>query len=695
MEQKRFISFIVLSMAILVGWNAFFIPWWNKRNGNVPNRPVAEKGKDEQPADDGKKPGEEKGDEKPVDGKDSGAEKPAAEVAAAEKPEGEQALAEKPEEGDAEEKPAAKPAEVAKFPDRNVVLGSLDPKSEFRQAVTLSSRGSAVETIELNDPRYKTLTKPHVPLAVVGTDGTFPWTLAFDVPQAGVDLVRRNWEVIDVQPAEAPHTEATFRITAGELEITRKYVLGKVDTQASRPEAPAYELTSEMTIRNLSSKSRVVNYELQGPTGLPLENVDNTQKFRDVVAGFVNGPGSVRHELMAGKTIADGKVEEWQKAFDYLGVDVQYFVSLLMPGVDQREKPYTKSVKQELIGPNLKEKSEVSVLLTSVDLDLDAAGAKDGADSVTHTYRLFAGPKRDDVLPTGSEKVVDFGMFHWISRPMLALLKAFHALFGSWGFAVICLTIVVRSALFPLSIKQARGAAKMQELQPELAALKEKYGKDKEKMARAQMELFSKHNYNPLAGCLPIFLQLPIFMGLYQALNHAVDLRSAKFLWINNLAAPDALFPLPFIVPYFGWKEFNLLPLITLSLFMLQQKMFMPPPANEEQAMQQKMMNFMMIFMGVMFYKVPAGLCVYFIASSLWGMAERKLLPKAKPPEGNVTLIDNRRSPEGGNGKGGNGKGRGGDDDDNKPEGGGFFSMLLKAAEKETAARRSSGTKRR
>jgi YidC/Oxa1 family membrane protein insertase len=238
----------------------------------------------------------------------------------------------------------------------------------------------------------------------------------------------------------------------------------------------------------------------------------------------------------------------------------------------------------------------------------------------------------------------------------------------------------------------------MQELQPEIAALKEKYGKDKEKMARAQMELFSKHKYNPLAGCLPIIFQLPIFMGLYQALNHAVDLRAAKFLWIQNLAAPDALFQLPFIVPFFGWKEFNLLPLITLSLFMLQQKMFMPPPANEEQAMQQKMMNFMMIFMGVMFYKVPAGLCVYFIASSLWGMAEKKLLPKAKPPEGNVTLIDKRR-PDGGNGNGASGKGRGGrggdDENDDKPEGGGFFSMLLKAAEKETAARRTAPSKRR
>ncbi|HMC10680.1 MAG TPA: membrane protein insertase YidC, partial [Pirellulaceae bacterium] len=279
-----------------------------------------------------------------------------------------------------------------------------------------------------------------------------------------------------------------------------------------------------------------------------------------------------------------------------------------------------------------------------------------------------------------------FGMFHWISRPMLVLLKLFNRLFGSWGIAIICLTVVVRSAMFPVSIKQARGAAKMQAIQPEIAALKEKYGNDKEKLARAQMELFRKHNYNPAAGCVPLLFQLPIFMGLYQSLNHAVDLRMAPFLWIENLAAPDALFNMPFAIPFLG-QEFNLLPLITIVLFVLQQKMFMPPPANDEQAMQQKMMNFMMIFMGVMFYKVPAGLCVYFIASSLWGMAERKLLPKPKPGAATPPASD---PPSGRRKK------NDPDDDDNGGSGGGggLWSMLLKAAEKETSARRT-GEKRK
>lgn len=707
MEQKRFVSFIVLSMAILIGWKIVVeprLPW------AVKPKPVAQKpGDNEKLPDKAAKPiPPEKGAAKDA----QVARGPADDEGAAAKPDDkdETPATEKPEvEKPAVEKIATEQPPALKlpaFPAKTVELGSADPASSFRQLATLTSHGAAVEKIELNDPRYKALPKPHPPLAIVGSDEVQPYSLSMTVPQfekLDADLARLNWELVEVLPADPPYTEAKFRLTIDNLEVVKHYTLGQVDPAVKgREEASAYELYVDLSFRNLADKSQIVNYVLQGPTGLPLENVDNTQKFRDVVVGFVAGPGAVKHASMAGKTIAEGKAEVWSETpFDYIGVDVQYFAALLSPKVDQRETRYVRSATQTLIGLPAAERSEVSVALTSVDLDLEAAGDKDGRHTITHSYKLFAGPKRDDVLPVGAEKVVDFGMFHWISRPMLALLKAFHALFGSWGVAIICLTIIVRSALFPLSIKQARGAAKMQELQPEIAALKEKYGKDKEKMARAQMELFSKHQYNPLAGCLPVFLQLPIFMGLYQALNNAVDLRMAKFLYIQNLAAPDALFQLPFVMPFFGWKEFNLLPLITIALFIFQQKMFMPPPQNEEQAMQQKMMNFMMLFMGVMFYKVPAGLCVYFIASSTWGMAERKLLPKAKPRTAPPADSAGGAGGSGGaSGFGGGSSGSGprkpqGNGDSDRDEGNGFIARILKAADKQTSARKAPQGKRK
>jgi len=689
MDQKRLTIFLVVSLAIWLGWINFVVP-----KLKPPAKPRGAQNQAEQKPAENREPGiadkdaavgPDQSDEAGEPGEKANGQK----VAAVDNPDADEHPREK-EQGDKEvpEKPAAR--ELPNFPEKTVKLGSEEFATGYRELVTLTSKGAAVKQIELNDPRYRMLKKDvakrHPPLILVGEDEIEPYTLEMTVPQVKADIQDLNWELVEVSPPEEPHSVAVFRLKLEDLEIVKRYELPTVDPQQPQPEAQAYAMKVDLSFRNLSRQPRTVNYVLQGPTGLPLENVDNTQKFRDIVVGFETGPGSVTNELMTAKTIAAGKDQEWRQPVKYIGTDLQFFAALICPVPDQLPAPYTKTIKQQLIGRDKQEKSEVSVQLTSVDLQLQQAGAAEGKDEVKHEYRLFAGPKRDDVLiPIGAQKVIDFGMFHWISRPMLSLLKAFYSLFHNWGLAIICLTIVVRSALFPLSIKQARGAAKMQAIQPEIAALKEKYGNDKEKLARAQMELFRKHNYNPAAGCLPVFLQLPVFMGLYQALNHAVDLRLAGFLWVDNLAAPDALFRMPFAIPYLG-QEFNLLPLITIVLFYVQQKMFMPPPANEEQAMQQKMMNFMMIFMGFMFYKVPSGLCVYFIASSLWGLGERKLLPKLKGGTTTTPPADPsqaRRKPQDP------------DDKDGAGGGGGLWAMLLKAAEKETSARRSSSDRRK
>jgi YidC/Oxa1 family membrane protein insertase len=158
----------------------------------------------------------------------------------------------------------------------------------------------------------------------------------------------------------------------------------------------------------------------------------------------------------------------------------------------------------------------------------------------------------------------------------------------------------------------------------------------------AMMDLYRKHGVHPLGSCWILLLQMPIFMGLYYALQESIMFRLAPFAWIKNLAAPDMLFWWGEGIPWISQPQhqgtllylgpfFNLLPVIAVALMLVQQKLMMPPAADEQQEMQQKMMKYMMVFMGLMFYKVAAGLCVYFIVSSLWGMAERKLLPKAKP----------------------------------------------------------------
>jgi len=177
--------------------------------------------------------------------------------------------------------------------------------------------------------------------------------------------------------------------------------------------------------------------------------------------------------------------------------------------------------------------------------------------------------------------------------------------------------------------------------------MQEKYKNDRQALVQAQMELYRKYNINPFGTCWLLLLQMPIFMGLYFALQESITFRLAPFwpTWIINLSAPDMMIYWGQSIPWLSRPEdyggffylgpyFNLLPVIAVALMLGQQKMMTPPPTDEQQEMQQKMMKWMMVFMGLMFYKVAAGLCLYFIASSLWGFAERKLLPKFKPHDG-------------------------------------------------------------
>ncbi len=232
-----------------------------------------------------------------------------------------------------------------------------------------------------------------------------------------------------------------------------------------------------------------------------------------------------------------------------------------------------------------------------------------------------------------------------ITNIMHTVLWGLHYYIGiPYIVCIMILTLMVRGVMFPVSRKQAMTSLRMQELAPELKKLKEKFGDDKTAMGAAQMELYRKHGINPLGTCWMLMLQMPIFMGLYYSLQESIHFRLAgvSSYWMPNLAAPDMLVywsnHIPFISQpeYYGWPFYlgpflNILPILAVSLMLVQQKWTMPPPTDEQQEQQQKMMKYMMVFMGVMFYKVASGLCIYFIASSVWGFVERRMLPKRKP----------------------------------------------------------------
>lgn len=602
------------------------------------------------------------------------------------------------------EKPNPPREQVLPQPRRTVKLGSLDPESGYFLEVELTSQGAAVKSIALNDPRYRTVADRAVPLKVVDSRNHQRLTLETSLPsvekQIGRSLMTVDWKVEKPEKPPAPgepRSEVTFSFTVPNvLKVTKRYWLQKIDVadeaqrrheQDTNPKG--YELKFALTIENLSPEEQTVRYRLQGPIGVPLEDLESTRVFRSIVTGFLEDDGSLLADSKTAAKLADADTpEEWKAPVKYVGVDVHYFAALLMPGGDQLKSPYLSVVKTDVTVAQPKEESDVTFTMESKDLALAAKGKK--GSKVEHDYTLFAGPKRKALLEGyDATAIIKFGTFGCfidaltgtVARGMLWLLNTFHSWGIAYGFAIILLTCCVRAALLPLSRKQVASARKMKELQPKIAELKKKYGSDKEKLGKAQMELFAKSGANPLAGCLPIFLQMPIFIGLYQALRNAVELRLAPFplTWIDNLAAPDHLFHMPFRIWYLG-SYFNLLPIITIFLFVAQQKMFMPPPTDEQQAMQHKMMKYMSIFFGFLFYRVPSGLCVYFIASSIWGMTERKLLDTASD-SASPSEKDNAEGP-----------GAGGPqrkpDEVEKPKG--FFAKLMQMAD-EAAQMKAQG----
>jgi YidC/Oxa1 family membrane protein insertase len=484
----------------------------------------------------------------------------------------------------------------------------------------------------------------------------------------GVHLRSANWEGTRI---DNDTVEFTRRLPKWGLKVIKRYRLAKISTD--KPDEPAYHLMLHVEIQNESDQPHSVAYQQDGPTGLPTEgwwyaSRIGVQSLRDVAVKLQNNgvklvdglplaqrQSEIFEARKAGKeppkkddSVEGPEKENEQLPLTFAGVDAQYFAAIMLPQHPAKFTPWLTDVRAIAVGeeppePALRKKIDVTCRLSSYKKEI-APG-----DRLAHEYQVFVGPKLPPLLEEYSapgnknenlKDLVYYGWFWWVAQPMVAVLEMFHSIIGSYGLAIIMLTVLVRLCMFPLSRKQALSAKKMQELQPEMKKINEKYKSNAQEKTRATQELWRKHNYNPLGGCLLVFVQLPIFMGLYRSLMVNVQLRQASLLgeavrWCSNLAAPDMFWNWSSVMPAFfsaptGWlgPYLNILPLITVSLFIWQQSMFMPPATDDNTALQQKIMKYMTLFMGVMFFKVAAGLCIYFIASSLWGIAERKLLPK-------------------------------------------------------------------
>ncbi len=252
---------------------------------------------------------------------------------------------------------------------------------------------------------------------------------------------------------------------------------------------------------------------------------------------------------------------------------------------------------------------------------------------VEHDYTLYAGPSDMKELQSVGlefEETINYGMFGFISHMLLAVLKFSYKIFHNWGLSIIFLSILLNIILFPLTNKSLKSMQKMQSLQPQMEKLKIQCKDNPQKLNKEIMELYKKYNINPLSGCLPLLLQMPIFIALYQALSRSVDLKNAKFLWIKDLSLPDGL-RLPFTLPLVG-NAINILPILMAASMVIQQKISsaaMGAAQTEEQKQQQKMMMVIMpVMFGFIFYNMPSGLVLYWFLNTVFTIIEQALILK-------------------------------------------------------------------
>jgi YidC/Oxa1 family membrane protein insertase len=246
-------------------------------------------------------------------------------------------------------------------------------------------------------------------------------------------------------------------------------------------------------------------------------------------------------------------------------------------------------------------------------------------------FALYAGPKDREVLAKAGQhldRALDFGLFWFIAIPLLYALRALDRVTGNYGVAIIILTTLVKVATIPLTRTTFRNMREMQKIQPQMAKLRERYKDDQVALQKEMMELYRRHRLNPLTGCLPMILQLPIFVGLYNTLSHAIELRHAPFaLWIGDLSAPDRLVipGIPAALPLIGHGIPVLTLLMGASMFLQQ---WLTPQQGDPA--QQRMMMFMPLVFTFMFINFPAGLVLYWLVNNLLTIAQQYAMMRSQ-----------------------------------------------------------------
>jgi YidC/Oxa1 family membrane protein insertase len=450
----------------------------------------------------------------------------------------------------------------------------------------LTARGGRLVSFTLND--YKQSGKPDSPPYQVVAGG--------DRLPLGLVIVRAGAESDDgdvIYSSDAPaHLDAVPSGATVTMTGTTADGLKLTKTFAFKPDGYVFAVTGDVSAP-AGAKIDGFGWQLSRP-------LKANAGFRDIPALQADVQGKVINE--AQKAIEKG-VAPIDGTITYAGFGDRYFLSALMP-----TQPVVGTLSMDYAGD-----------------EADARIIFNGATTLKSA--VYMGPKELDVLDAVNpalNKAINFGWTGVIALPFLKLLKFFYRIAPNYGLAIILLTIVVRLITLPMSIKGQRSMMKMQRLQPQVERIREKHKDDQERLNREMVDLYKRNHVNPLGGCLPMAVQLPVFFGLYEALLNAIELRHAPFIgWIRDLSAPDCLhlswFPL---IPFTQCEGIPVLViLMTITAFLQQWLTPKQPDPN-----QQKMMMYMPLVFSLIFVNMPAGLTLYYFSSNLLGVVQQFIL---------------------------------------------------------------------
>jgi len=521
---------------------------------------------------------------------------------------------------------------------------AFDPKgrAQYPLALTIDPRGAAISSVTLN--RFR---------RVVNSDDPY----VFQTPYGGLDpsasaamavrsitvngMSASLWDVT-WRREEASASSARYAVDvflpggAGPLTVIREFRIRPASDRTA-----GYEVAVHHRLENRTGQPLSVKLTLNGP----LTMNESAQDVPEIVVGH-NRDGSVSVEHTRASSYEPGKppasLDDKDKPLLWAGVTSAYFLALVRPEVrDGRRVGLADVTVRALAAHAPSGEHFISLTFESTELPVPAAA------SATFDLEAYFGPRQRKIV--GNEHFGAFPLaynrtlvltgglcafctFQWLIDVLVWMLSIFHFALRDWGLAIIALVIIVRLLLHPVSKKSQVSMHKMSKMAPEIERIKKKYGDNKEELNKAMMEFYKQQGFTPVLGCLPMLLQMPIWIALWTSLQSTFELRHASFLWgltwINDLSQPDRLIYFPkhaISLLFLHVDALNVLPIMMGVVFWLQQKMTpQPAAATPEQQQQQKMMQWMSLLFPLLLYSGPSGLNLYILTSTLLGIWESK-----------------------------------------------------------------------